>query len=78
MNNTTSEGINLFDGLSVYESSQDQNTISKQCSGKGCTKIAKNLLLISYINKKGYFCDVCTSDLLTMQLAVRVKVPQSD
>ena len=73
MNSTTSEGNNLFDDLGNSESCQNQNSASMQCSGKDCTNIAKNLLLISYINKKGYFCDECTSDLLTKQLAIRIQ-----
>ena len=62
MNNTISEDNNL--DLTISES------YKKQCSGKGCTKIAKNLLLILFVNKKGYFCDECTRNLLTEQLAV--------
>ena len=71
MNNTKSEGNNLFDSLAISETYQNQ--LSNQCSGKGCTKIANNLLTILYINKKGYFCDDCTSDLLTKQLAMTIQ-----
>lgn len=70
MDYTTSEDNNLFDNS---ESNQNQSSMSKQCSGKECTRTAKNLLSISYINKKGYFCDECTLDLLTKQLAIRIQ-----
>jgi|GEM_PF-1424964 hypothetical protein len=42
------------------------------CSGKKCKRMAKNLLMISFIKKTGYFCDECTHDLLTAELAERV------
>ena len=73
MNNTTSEDNNLLGNLTIPESYKNKYSASKQCSGKGCTKIAKNLLTILYINKKGYFCDDCTSDLLTKQLAMTIQ-----
>ena len=73
MNNITSEGNDLCDNVAISKSCQEQDSASSHCSGKGCTKIAKNLLLILYINKTGYFCDGCTSDLLTKQLAVRIQ-----
>jgi hypothetical protein len=73
MNNTTPEDNNLFDDLAIHQSNQGSNATSRQCSGKGCTKIAKNLLTISYINKKGYFCDECTRDLVTKHLAIRIQ-----
>ncbi|MFZ0556559.1 MAG: hypothetical protein WAM26_14860 [Nitrososphaeraceae archaeon] len=75
MSNTASEDNNLFDGLVVSESYHNQYSASNQCSGKGCTKIAKNLLMISYINKRGYFCDECACDLLIKQLAIRLSPP---
>ena len=74
MNNTISENNNLFADLTVSESYENQYSRSKQCSGKGCKKIAKNPLLISFVNKRGYFCDECTRDLLAEQLAVRLSL----
>ena len=72
MNNTISEDNNLFADLTISESYNNHYSESKQCSGKGCKKIAKNLLMISFVNKRGYFCDECTHDLLAEQLAVRL------
>jgi hypothetical protein len=71
--NTISEDKNLFDDSTASESNQNQHSASKQCSGKDCTRIARNLLMILYINKKGYFCDECTHDLLSRQLAKRIQ-----
>ena len=73
MENAISEHNNLFDNLVISKSYQNQNSVPKQCSGKGCTQNAKNLLLILYINKKGYFCDECSRDLITRQLAIRIQ-----
>ena len=70
MNNTISEDNNLYADLTTSESYEISR--SKQCSGKGCKKVANNLLMISYVNKSGFFCDECTHDLLTEQLAVRL------
>ena len=71
-NTTFPENNNLLGDLSISESYKNQCSVSKQCSGKGCKKIAKNLLMISFVNKRGYFCDECTHDLLSEQLAVRL------
>lgn len=72
MNNNLTEDNNLLGNLTISESYKNMYSVSKQCSGKGCTKIAKNLLMISFVNKRGYFCDECTRYLLTEQLAVRL------
>jgi hypothetical protein len=72
MNNTISEANNLFADLTISESYSNHYSESKQGSGKGCKKVANNLLLISFVNKRGYFCDKCTHDLLAEQLAVRL------
>jgi hypothetical protein len=72
MDSTTSEGINFFDDSAKPKSTQSQNSTLVQCSGKGCRNLAKNLLMISFVKKTGYFCDECAHDLLNEQLATRV------
>jgi hypothetical protein len=70
MNNSNSE-YNSLSTIPKTQSKDCQNYLHRQCSGRGCTKDAKILLEILYINKRGYFCDECTSDLLSKGLAVR-------
>lgn len=74
MNITTSKGKNLFaKAVSSNEQSDTyQNYKERRCSGRECTKSAKNLLAILFINKRGYFCDECARDLLAKKLAVSV------
>jgi hypothetical protein len=48
----------------------------QQCSAKGCSKNAENLLSILYINKRGYFCDECARDLMSGKLAI--SLPKGD
>lgn len=69
MDNTTSEHNKVFDSpvLSAIQST------GKLCSGKECPKSAKNCLEILFINKRGYFCEECTRDLLAKKLAVSVQ-----
>jgi len=43
----------------------------KQYAGKGCKEEGKTLLKIKYLQKTGYFCNFCTSELLQLGLAVR-------
>jgi len=43
----------------------------KECAGKGCKGGGKTLLRIKYLNKKGYFCNSCTADLLQSEIAVK-------
>jgi hypothetical protein len=43
----------------------------KQCAGKGCKEEGKTLLKIKYLQKTGYFCNFCTSELLQLGLAVQ-------
>jgi hypothetical protein len=56
-----------------------QDSLWRRCSGRECIGTAKNLLMIHYIRKRGYFCDECTHDLLTAELAVRLsEMPEGD
>jgi hypothetical protein len=41
----------------------------KFCAGKECKNKADRLLRIIYLNKSGYFCQVCANDLLKSELA---------
>ena len=43
----------------------------KECAGKDCKGEGKILLRIKYLNKKGYFCNSCTADLLQSEIAVK-------
>jgi hypothetical protein len=43
----------------------------KQCAGKGCKSEGKTLLKIKYLQKTGYFCNFCTSELLQLGLVVQ-------
>lgn len=69
---STSKGNNLSPKsvVSHMQTSENQYQLQRQCSGRGCSKNAKNLLAILYINKKGYFCDECARDLLAGKLAI--------
>ena len=40
----------------------------KECAGKDCNRIATTLLSIRYLNKSGYFCNVCKKELLDLGL----------
>lgn len=74
MNTSTLGNNNLF-GKSISsnkQSSECEKSIHRLCSGRKCARIAKNLLMISYIKKAGYFCDECAHDLLAAELAVRL------
>jgi hypothetical protein len=75
MNYTISGHNNLIPNPVFSESQYAgcQNYMGKQCSGRECTKSAKNLLEIIFINKKGFFCDECTHELLAKKLAVSVQ-----
>lgn len=74
MDNTTSE-LNNLSANPKEQAIQLQNSLQRKCSGKECTKNAKSMLEILYINKRGYFCDECTHDLLAAELAVRLSEP---
>jgi hypothetical protein len=41
------------------------------CVGKDCKREGTTLLKIKYLQKTGYFCNVCTSELLQLGLAVQ-------
>jgi hypothetical protein len=41
------------------------------CACKDCTNIGTTVLEVKYIQKVGYFCGLCTKDLLKQGLAVR-------
>lgn len=43
----------------------------KDCAGKDCKRKGRTLLKINFLNKKGYFCDSCTADLLQSEIAVK-------
>ncbi len=40
-----------------------------RCAGKNCKNKAKHELKVLYLNKIGYFCDQCTKDLLSLEIA---------
>ncbi len=40
-----------------------------KCVGLGCSNKATTILLIKYLNKKGTFCQECTTDLIESELA---------
>ncbi|CAN5809764.1 hypothetical protein BH23THE1_BH23THE1_13410 [soil metagenome] len=42
----------------------------KRCDGRDCNGIGDNPLKIIYINKIGWFCDPCKSELLNLKLVV--------
>jgi hypothetical protein len=42
----------------------------KQCAGKDCNRIGTQLLKIRYLNKSGYFCNVCKKELLDLGLVI--------
>jgi hypothetical protein len=48
-----------------------QNTIPryKQCAGKGCNREGLRPLKIRFLNKTGWFCENCKSDLIKHNLA---------
>jgi hypothetical protein len=43
---------------------------NKTCVCKNCNRIGKNSLKIVYINKIGWFCDLCKDDLLNQKLVL--------
>jgi hypothetical protein len=45
----------------------------KKCAGKGCDRVGRTILKVRYINKTGFFCDCCVNDLITADLAIKVK-----
>jgi hypothetical protein len=78
-----SEGNNNLRTSKILSVSESSNTISsdigsnsaaepQRCSGKNCTNYGTNLLEIRFIVKTGYFCDVCTEDLVNERLATVV------
>ena len=42
----------------------------KECAGKGCKGEGKTFLKIKYLQKKGYFCDICKAEVLQLELSV--------
>jgi hypothetical protein len=78
-----SEGNNNLQTSKILSVSESSNTVSsdigsnstaepQRCSGKNCKNYGTNLLEIRFIVKTGYFCDVCTKDLLNERLATAV------
>jgi hypothetical protein len=51
----------------IYYNSEEY----KDCAGKDCKRKGMTLLRIKYLQKTGYFCNFCTSELLQMGLAVQ-------
>lgn len=43
------------------------------CIRKGCGKAASNSLAINYLNKKGWFCDECKTELMKEGLVIENK-----
>lgn len=43
----------------------------KECAGKDCNRIATTQLKIRYLNRYGYFCNVCKNELLDLGLVIR-------
>jgi hypothetical protein len=58
--------------LSVSDIGNNSAAKPQRCSGKNCTNYGTNLLEIRFIVKTGYFCDLCTKDLLNEGLATEV------
>ncbi len=46
--------------------------VYKKCSGLYCNKDAKKRLRILYINKSGWFCNDCSTDLVNLGLGFDV------
>ncbi len=42
------------------------------CAGKGCKNLGTVYMAINYINKTGIFCEVCSTELLRQELAVKL------
>jgi len=42
----------------------------KQCTGKDCNRTGTQLLKIRYLNKSGYFCNLCKKELLDLGLVI--------
>ncbi len=40
----------------------------KKCAGLRCENKAKIMLKVKFINKNGYFCEQCASDLIKSEL----------
>jgi hypothetical protein len=49
----------------------------KQCAGKDCNRKATQLIKIQYLNKFGYFCDKCKTELLDLGLVIEDKKENS-
>ncbi|MDN5868240.1 MAG: hypothetical protein L0H55_12710 [Candidatus Nitrosocosmicus sp.] len=43
-----------------------------QCYGNNCNEIGNNPLKIIFINKVGWFCNICKDDLLKLQLVENI------
>ena len=40
------------------------------CAGNDCSRLGVKVLKIKFINKSGFFCQVCSSELIRLKLAV--------
>jgi hypothetical protein len=47
----------------------DTLTEYKECAGKGCHNVGIHYLEIIFLNKSGWFCEQCGSDLIVSGLA---------
>jgi len=43
----------------------------KQCAGKNCQRIGIHCLKVLYLNKSGWFCDICKDSLLSDSLVIK-------
>lgn len=43
------------------------------CAGKGCNNKGTSQLMIIYVNKIGWFCDICKEELIDLKLVEAVK-----
>jgi hypothetical protein len=46
-----------------------RSEIHEQCAGKNCNKNGLKKLRIHFIGKTGYFCKMCSDELLELNLA---------
>ena len=44
------------------------------CAGLKCSNKPTALLKVKYINKSGFFCQQCTTDLLQLELAEKIEI----
>jgi hypothetical protein len=52
---------------SIYENKLEEY---KECAGKDCHRLGTHFLKVRFVNRQGWFCDLCKDKLLLEDLVI--------